>query len=154
MGTNFYWQETDREQVCDHCHQTAPASKLHIGKSSAGWVFAVRVHPELGINSLDDWKRVWASGGVIRDEYGETHTTEAMLDRITKREGRDRSVQRYGDGPFTYRSEAEMLRRNSAMFHPNGLLRADPKSRNWLGGNKVRHGEDGGTFDYHEGEFS
>lgn len=79
MGTNFYWTSNPCA-TCGHSQES-----LHIGKSSAGWAFAVRVHPDLQINSLDDWKAKLATGGTIKDEYDNIVSVDDMLDRITKR---------------------------------------------------------------------
>lgn len=79
MGTNFYWT-SDPCVTCGHSLES-----LHIGKSSAGWAFGLRIHPDKGITSLDDWKKKWSAGGQIRNEYEEVVTVEEMLDRITNR---------------------------------------------------------------------
>jgi hypothetical protein len=155
VSTNFFWHATDHDVACPTCGHTAEPQRLHIGKSSGGWVFALRIHPDLGISSLDDWKRVWSSGGVIRDEYGETLTPAEMLSRIVDRAPKEPIVRTYGGNkPFGYgySSEEEMLRANCAVLHPSGLLRADPSRREHQGRHRVRHGE--GTWDYHEGSFS
>ena len=33
---------------------------LHIGKSSYGWHFSLCIYPELGINDLEDWKKLFS----------------------------------------------------------------------------------------------
>jgi hypothetical protein len=46
MGANYYlraWKSGD------------PFVYRHFGKDSAGWVFALRIYPEKGIDDLDDW---------------------------------------------------------------------------------------------------
>lgn len=63
--------------------------ELHIGKSSYGWHFGLCIYPELGINSLQDWEKLFSSKkNVIVDEYGRTITKEEMLDTITNRENK------------------------------------------------------------------
>lgn len=49
MGTNYYLQKN----VCGCCGR--PEKQIHIGKSSAGWAFALRVYPHDGIKDYDDW---------------------------------------------------------------------------------------------------
>lgn len=84
MGTNYHWHETG-ERECPCCKRTNES--LHIGKSSWGWAFSLRVHPHEGINNLDDWKVKWATpGSVIFDEYGAPVTVEEMLATITERD--------------------------------------------------------------------
>lgn len=79
MGTNFEIETN----ICPVCGR--PEQKLHIGKLSAGWVFQLHVIPELGINDLEDWKRVFRTGTVrITDEYGESATIEEMETYITE----------------------------------------------------------------------
>lgn len=73
MSTNYY--------ACD-----LSGNRLHVGKSSAGWAFALRVYPFEGINSLQDWKqRFEATGCVIKDEYERVVTPDQMMKIITDR---------------------------------------------------------------------
>lgn len=80
MGTNYYLNA----DVCLHCRR--PARVVHIGKSAAGWCFALRIYPDDGISELDDWKRLFATGDIV-DEYGKHVGPADMLRRITKRVG-------------------------------------------------------------------
>ena len=59
MGTNYYLKtKTD---------------SLHIGKSSAGWHFLLVIYPDLNLNSLEDWKKVFTiKKNTIVNEYGDT----------------------------------------------------------------------------------
>jgi len=67
-----------------HLDLGKPVVKLHIGKSSAGWCFALHVTDE--ITSLDDWRKAWSCPWVtIVDEYGDTVTLTEMLTEITDR---------------------------------------------------------------------
>lgn len=84
MGTNYYY-ETAGEAPCEHCGRGGGTETLHIGKSSAGWVFALCIYPERGIHSLADWQRLWAAGGQIRDEYGDVCPAGIVLETITQR---------------------------------------------------------------------
>ncbi len=86
MGTNFYMHE---EPPCPTCHRSK--EMRHIGKSSAGWCFTLRVYPREGINTLEDWKKLWA-GKTFEDEYGDSVSEEQLLDRITNRHA---GVQRH-----------------------------------------------------------
>jgi hypothetical protein len=75
MGTNYYLVE--QEEKCPHCGRADEGKRLHIGKSSAGWVFALHVIPEEGLNCLLDWERKFQEPGwKILDEYG--RETEAV----------------------------------------------------------------------------
>ena len=124
MGTNYYWQ--------------APLGEpIHIGKSSIGWCFGVRIHPKLGINDLSDWiKRFNQNFSKIQDEYGLLISPEEMIDCI---------VNRKWNGPQIGRSEA-FFKVNECEPGPNGLLRRK------IDGICVGHG--GGTWDYLDGNFS
>ena len=80
MGTNYYL----RIDVCPVCGR--PAHSLHVGKSSAGWAFALCTHPDEGIYDLPDWEGAWAKENVeIWDEYDRAISPEAMKDIITNR---------------------------------------------------------------------
>jgi hypothetical protein len=60
---------------------------LHIGKSSMGWAFSMRCYKHgAGPKSLEEWREKLASGGVIRDEYGETVPLDEFWD-IAERRG-------------------------------------------------------------------
>lgn len=70
MGTNYYYLDDEKE--------------LHIGKSSGGWVFAMKIHPKHNIKSYEDWKKIF-NKGVIIDEYETPLTTIKMIDIIENR---------------------------------------------------------------------
>jgi hypothetical protein len=83
VGTNYYYYPSG-EQICPHCRQEKP--RLHIGLSSCGWNFALRIYPERGIVGLEDWKQLWSDPpGAIFDEYFRPVTVEQMLSTITER---------------------------------------------------------------------
>jgi len=83
MGTNYYVVM----EGCDACNR--PHENLHIGKSSAGWAFSLRLHRH--IRSLGDWKELWSSGVEVVNEYGDGVTIEEMIDRITNRANPDKN---------------------------------------------------------------
>lgn len=126
MGTNYYcWTDTEKE--------------LHIGKSSAGWVFSLRIHEAKGILNLYDWIPVFINPqNVIRDEYGRHITATDMLDTIVNRK-RWQAVDI---------SEHD-LKLNQAERGPNNLLRHTQYSDHYR---TCTHGE--GTWDYCDYEFS
>lgn len=98
MGTNYYLHRPK----CRCCGR-AP-ERLHIGKSSAGWVFALVIHPQENIVSLSDWKDIWSDpGNEIIDEYGKLKSPEDILQTITGRS------------------------------HPNGLLRSPVDGQRCIG---------------------
>lgn len=87
MGTNYYMKKSGACPCCKREHKT-----LHIGKSSAGWCFALHIMPERGINDLEDWQKLWNEPGtIIETEYGDQITPEEMTQVITQR-SRDKSV--------------------------------------------------------------
>jgi hypothetical protein len=93
--------------------------------------------PEDGINSLDDWKGLFASPGVeIVDEHGDTVSAEDMLKLITERSwGTDRKMG------------AQWYAENYAELGPNGLARHKIDGRHC-----IAHGK--GTYDLIRGVFS
>lgn len=79
MGTNYYL----REKCCKECGRY---NELHIGKSSAGWAFSLRVYPDLGIKSFEDWKAKWNNPeNHIFNEYERSVTVEEMESCILDR---------------------------------------------------------------------
>lgn len=93
MGTNYYWHSGEGAEIeCPHCGETfkerapskPPSDGLHIGKSSAGWAFALRIHPDQEITELSHWLERWKTGRIL-DEYGVEVTAEEMVKSVTKR---------------------------------------------------------------------
>lgn len=117
MGTNYYYLDDEKE--------------LHIGKSSFGWVFAMRIHKYYNINSYEDWKRLF-NIGIIMDEYGEQITTEKMKKIIEDRKP-------------TKRTSDDIIKDYYTEMAPNGLYRTK------LGSHCVAHFE---TWELVENEFS
>lgn len=110
MGTNYYWHSP--ANTCPTCGRS-DAEELHIGKSSAGWCFALRVYPNREINDLPDWiDRFEMPGSRIVDEYGRDLAPSDMLLAILVR-------FRRGDPP-----DPIWLVENHARRGPFGLARA------------------------------
>lgn len=85
MGTNYYLQP---KPPCDCCGREY--ERKHIGKSSCGWVFALRVYPDDGIHDLDDWLPLFTQPGArIKDEYGADVPPLDMVMAIISRSHRD-----------------------------------------------------------------
>lgn len=139
MGTNYYLH---KKPPCEACgHEPAP---LHIGKSSGGWCFSLHVIPEIGINTLKDWRKEWsAAGAVIRNEYGDILTPQEMEDVITKRAS---SRQWMDFANSYYKDETDFHARNHSERGPNNLL------RHRIGPHCIGHGD--GAWDYIVGDFS
>ena len=115
-----------------------PPGRLHVGKSSFGWCFALATHE--GIQSLADWEKVWATPGVrIEDEYGEVISVEEMRNWITKRSWSSPVNQ-------TPEGWAEWLRQNHAVGGPNGLARHTYRAR-------IPDEGPSATYDLCEGRF-
>lgn len=128
--------------------------KLHIGKSSYGWHFLLCTYPELNINNLNDWKKLFESNK-IEDEYGDEITCNNMIITITcrSRQGWDESKKdeyekecmqtlnsSMGWLGSHYDTYDDFLNENSAERGFNGLLKH--KS---FGYRKITN--DGGTYD-------
>lgn len=130
MGTNYY-VETEAINHCPMCHRCDPGERLHIGKSSAGWVFAVHVIPSRSINTLEDWKAfILANKCQIVDEYGGELSLEELLDVITNRSWPRPNYL----GPDTESG-------------PNNLLRSKVRPGLW-------HAGPNDTWEYCDWEFS
>lgn len=128
MGTNYYLQE---KPPCGECGREF--ERLHIGKSSAGWCFALHVIPELGINDFPDWVARWSKpGAIITDEYDRVVEPAVMRNTIVDRV--PRTITLNSDIP------------NSGTNLCYGLIRH--KIDRYCTG----HGD--GTYDFIVGEFS
>ena len=134
MGTNYYAvPAVDR---CEHCGRSDPPERLHIGKSSVGWCFALHVFDEPRIRSLEDWDRFFDTfSGHIEDEYCNRYSWSEMRQIITERK-RTRGEE----------WSPRMMEQNNAVPGPNGLVR-HRLDRYCLG-----HGE--GPWDLMPGHFS
>lgn len=83
MGCNYYLEGYKPRKLSSEPKE----QKLHIGKSSYGWVFALHVLPEQGINDLPDWLKLFHEEDTrIVDEYGREVSREEMVDIIVNRE--------------------------------------------------------------------
>ena len=134
MGTNYY--VTKRENVCNACGRADEVS-YHFGKSSHGWVFALHVIPEVGLNSLGDWDELLRSADVlIKDEYGGALSVDDLLQVVTERRGLK---------PVDW--SEEKLRSNCAEVGPQNLIRSRVAGKDFVG-------RGGGTWDLFVGEFS
>lgn len=138
MGTNYYYFKKPDCKCCGR--NDAP---LHIGKSSCGWCFALHVDHCVGINSLDDWKKMFAKkGALIKDEYGDKIGSVEMLQIICNRSGQ---ADKYPN--HFYKSEEDFLRENHAVAGPRNLVRHRVD-----GTHCIAHGE--GSWDLITGDFS
>ena len=72
MGTNFYLMQAQ----CQHCGRHG--ERLHIGKRSSGWPFAL--HVDSCHRCLDEWVAEFAKPGVvIKNEYDDELNPLDML---------------------------------------------------------------------------
>lgn len=81
MGTNYYVPE---KPPCPTCG--LGATDLHIGKSSGGWAFNFRAHPEHGLTSWAAWQAFLADKE-IRNEYGDTVTLAELTELVESKRG-------------------------------------------------------------------
>lgn len=78
MGTNFYIHN----DTCKHCGRGDEG--IHLGKSSAGWSFALQAN---GFQWYKNWEQMkkWLQGKQIKDEYGDPMSTEEFIEMVEKR---------------------------------------------------------------------
>lgn len=132
MGTNYY---------CEHKN-----FNLHLGKSSAGWVFALHVYPERGIFDLYDWEPLM-NDSVIVDEYERIMTPDQMIRIITQRGASMPLEERLLSSSYKNITLEQFLEINHAEPGPENLLRSKIDGVHCVG-----HGS--GTWDLHVGDFS
>jgi hypothetical protein len=157
MGTNFhliYNEEVDTECPC--CgHTKKERKKRHLGKSSAGWCYALHVYPEEGLHTLADVQLhicdVIGNGGHIENEYGDIVSVEDWVKCVTVRSAKH-PVDYQRDlaeafGHRRYQSVKHYLDAMQAVEGPNNLLRAKIDGRRCIG-----HGT--GTWYYFINDFS
>lgn len=156
MSTNYYFVKGP----CPHCGQSSPS--IHLGKSSGGWTFALKVDPDRGINSFQDvigWLQKELSHPVaidvqcgIEDEYSRKLSLQEFIEVVADRQ--NPKVIKDGWDSFnttlhriSYENEAHFHEVNHSMRGPNGLLRRKIDGEHCIG-----HGE--GTWDLCVGEYS
>lgn len=106
MGTNYYWYEKPKCDKCGRCDE-----RVHIGKSSWGWCFSLKVYPWDGLNSLSAWiEKFKTPGSYIEDEYGELIGYEEMI----------REIKREGAGWDDWIKKNEKLRRHTNVWGLEG----------------------------------
>ena len=140
MGTNYYSVKRDVDYNLFESFWDLRGTEdcIHIGKSSVGWCFSLHIVPRLGINTIEDWIRMFIEPDrIIIDEYREIVPFDRMMGIITARGRAD---------PCNWTQE--MLDRNFAELGPNNLVRHSINSASGC----VSHGE--GTWDLIVGEFS
>lgn len=141
MGTNYYLHSKPRP----HCGRSD--DRRHIGKSSSGWCFSLRVYPEDNIHDLDDWRELLKTGE-IWDEYGDRVSIDDMLERIEKRAHPIAwDDKQWNRQLFGYHDETDFHRKNHSERGPNNLLRHYVDGRHC-----IKQGA--GTWDCIVGDFS
>lgn len=144
MGTNYYL--TKKGINCSECKR--PHEVKHIGKDSAGWVFALHIYPEEMIDDIDQWVELWSKDEyIIIDEYKNIIDKDFLYNRIVNKISITNPL-------YATRSE-EFLKTNCAKIDKNGLLRTDIDRAYLKYGSDcpcVAHGK--GTYDLFVGEFS
>lgn len=140
MGTNYYLHKG--EQPCQCCGLSSDRDPLHIGKSSYGWCFALRIIPSDEIYDLGDWVKLFKSSPhTIFDEYGEIISLEDFLDVVLKR----------GDGDYCLPNSEVSRCSDTYPKHPKHptLNRHQIDNRMCIG-----YPQDDSTYDICRGYFS
>lgn len=150
MGTNYFAEITPN---CAHCG--SKGERLHIGKSSGGWCFSLRVYIQgesesaegiFDITTLDEWYE-YLSDKRVFDEYDNECSLDVLRDVIENRQGSSEFDKPYERDTFrNYASWKEFHSRNHSEPGPRGLL------RHQIGFLCIGHGS--GTWDYMHKEFS
>lgn len=126
MSTNYY-ATIDAAEPCAHCGHVPEPRRIHIGKSSAGWTFALHVEPDdpEHPSTWSEWLAFLARADVsIEDEYGLPCQLATFVDVVECR-----SSSRPSPAP-------EWMERNGAVPGPRGLVRRH------LSVYTIGHGED------------
>lgn len=132
MGTNYYIRSQTGANI-----EGLDTPEWHIGKSSAGWVFAL--HVDNKIKSFEDITKVFfneylkSDGSRIYEEYGDSVHLDIMINIIAHRKSWWTSLDGAGDFCSFCDTDINLMRRK-------------------VGINCVANGE--GTYDLIEGEFS
>lgn len=119
------------------------SERIHIGKSSCGWVFLLHRVPERGLVKWGDWVDYLRKAD-IQDEDGNDVSFRDMVRCVTERKFEGRKYP-YGMRGTAFASALEHAQWVGGVIGPNGLWRCQLRRG-------VEWGE--GTWDYIDGEFS
>lgn len=110
MGTNYHMVKGEHYPEGGYDHPLNPLLKwgtgrppmIHIGKSSGGWCFALRVYPHQGVHTLADWRafasRLVGEGWRVEDEYGTGYSLDELwgvVERVGWEEKMGRALTRH-----------------------------------------------------------
>lgn len=91
MGTNYYAVT----KWCQHCNR---GDKLHLGKSSQGWKFLIRLWPEAykDFSSFTTWLKTNVQ--FVEDDYGEQESVDSFLKFVETKQAEKLSMGEEVDG--------------------------------------------------------
>jgi len=78
MGTNYYAK-------INFCKECGRFDELHIGKSSAGWKFAIEIHEEFYKDLKQLFNFLTNLDGELYNEYGEAVTPQSLFQLIEEK---------------------------------------------------------------------
>lgn len=168
MGTNYYLykkplvsrvlEKLGKDGQCEKIRRWLWKYKIssghymhgeHIGKSSAGWTFALHVagkydDPIFDVNGLEDWSYWFLRDDFyVADEYGRVVSPSNIMGIICRRSWRNE----YADRERELLGEVEYFRQRGGVPGPDGLARSRIDGHHCIG-----HGP--GAYDYITGDFS
>lgn len=118
MGTNYY---LCKKADGDFNRETS----LRIGRSSAGWAFALFVYPDKSILNLSHWVKLFNNPAyLIYNEEGELLSVRQMIDNITHRKALPFTEESFSDN-LHYKSLSDFLEKNNCHIGINNLLFPD-----------------------------
>lgn len=91
MGTNYFVRVPECADACKHCGQ---AERVHLGKSSGGWLFLHRAYRheyelpgdvDFPVMDRASWLKL-LDLGPIYDEYGTEHDRDGFLAHIDSKQ--------------------------------------------------------------------
>lgn len=136
MSTNYYLLKAPN--LIERLSGVEPEPR-HIGTSSIGWCFLLRIYPEDGITTIRDWYKLWTRPrNIIVDEHSYKIITDRFIEIVTKRD----------DPPYVLSPRPDHHCTTTGYGyerHPCGLARMKVGYEGCVG--------HGGTYDYVEGDF-
>lgn len=93
--------------------------EIHVGKSSAGWVFLLHIHPDKNIYSLEDYCNIWYDPNIaLYNEYDELISPKQLEHTIC-----DRALE---DDRLTQAEIKQFCKENQCRYDASyGLFRYD-----------------------------
>ncbi len=101
MGTNYY---IDLD-FCKHCERS---DRIHLGKSSFGWKFAIEIH-KIYYKTFKEFVEFIRDKRIV-DEYHKEITFDEIMDMIERKKGHKSHFENYPKSRYADCEKADLMK--------------------------------------------